>query len=303
MNMKYDVLTIGHISLDFNIDYLDNQIVEVGGAVIYSSAAAYALGHKVGAVTKLAQKDSERLSALVIPKEDIFCSDSEFSTSIRNKYFTADKERRACTCISQADPFDIKDIPQVDAEIYHFAGLIYGDFDGKLIKELAKKGKVAVDVQATLRHQDRNDGGRMYFEDWAEKKELLPYIDFLKTDAAEAEILTGCSDRKQAAKMLYDWGAKEICITHNTEVLAYDGKNYYTCPIKARNLSGRSGRGDTTFASYITERLHNDIATSLLWATATVSLKMEKPGALQVDRSAIEDYINQFYVEELNAIR
>ncbi len=301
--MKYDVLTIGHISLDFNIDYLDNQIVEVGGAVIYSSAAAYALGHKVGAVTKLAQKDSERLSALVIPKEDIFCSDSEFSTSIRNKYFTADKERRACTCISQADPFDIKDIPQVDAEIYHFAGLIYGDFDGKLIKELAKKGKVAVDVQATLRHQDRNDGGRMYFEDWAEKKELLPYIDFLKTDAAEAEILTGCSDRKQAAKMLYDWGAKEICITHNTEVLAYDGKNYYTCPIKARNLSGRSGRGDTTFASYITERLHNDIATSLLWATATVSLKMEKPGALQVDRSAIEDYINQFYVEELNAIR
>lgn len=301
--MKYDVLTIGHISLDFNIDYLDNQIVEVGGAVIYSSAAAYALGHKVGAVTKLAQKDSERLSALVIPKEDIFCSDSEFSTSIRNKYFTADKERRACTCISQADPFDIKDIPQVDAEIYHFAGLIYGDFDGKLIKELAKKGKVAVDVQATLRHQDRNDGGRMYFEDWAEKKELLPYIDFLKTDAAEAEILTGCSDRKQAAKMLYDWGAKEICITHNTEVLAYDGKNYYTCPIKARNLSGRSGRGDTTFASYITERLHNDIPTSLLWATATVSLKMEKPGALQVDRSAIEDYINKFYVEELNAIR
>ena len=300
--MKYDVLTIGHISLDFNIDYLDNQIVEVGGAVIYSSAAAYALGHKVGAVTKLAQKDSERLSALVIPKEDIFCSDSEFSTSIRNKYFTADKERRACTCISQADPFDIKDIPQVDAEIYHFAGLIYGDFDGKLIKELAKKGKVAVDVQATLRHQDRNDGGRMYFEDWAEKKELLPYIDFLKTDAAEAEILTGCSDRKQAAKMLYDWGAKEICITHNTEVLAYDGKNYYTCPIKARNLSGRSGRGDTTFASYITERLHNDIATSLLWATATVSLKMEKPGALQVDRSAIEVYINLFYVEELNAI-
>ncbi|MBQ8178651.1 MAG: ribokinase [Clostridia bacterium] len=301
--MKYDVLTIGHISLDFNIDYLDNQIVEIGGAVIYSSASAYALGHKVGAVTKIAPKDRERLSALVIPKEDIFVTDSEYSTSIRNKYFTADKERRACTCISQADPFEIKDIPDVDADIYHFAGLIYGDFDGNLIKALSKRGKTAVDVQATLRHQDRNDGGKMYFEDWSEKKQLLPYIDFLKTDAAEAEILTGCSDRKEAAKVLYSWGAKEICITHNTEVLAYDGKNFYTCPIKARNLSGRSGRGDTTFAAYITERLHSDIATSLLWATATVSLKMEKPGALQVDRSAIAEYINEFYEEELNAIR
>ena len=143
----------------------------------------------------------------------------------------------------------------------------------------------------------------MYFEDWADKKELLPYIDFLKTDAAEAEILTGEKDRKKAAKMLYDWGAKEICITHNTEVLAYDGKNYYTCPIKARNLSGRSGRGDTTFASYITERLTNDIPTSLLWATATVSLKMEKPGALQVERKDIEEYINTFFKEELDELR
>lgn len=300
--MKYDVLTIGHISLDFNIDYLDNQIIEIGGAVIYSSAAAYALGHKVGAVTKLAAEDKERLEALVIPKEDVFFVESKKSTSIRNKYFTADKERRACTCISQADSFEIEDIPNVDADIYHFAGLIYGDFDGKLIKELSKKGKIAVDVQATLRHQDASDGGRMYFEDWADKKELLPYVDFLKTDAAEAEILTGTSDRKKAAKMLYDWGAKEICITHNTEVLAYDGVNYYTCPIKARNLSGRSGRGDTTFASYITERLHNDIATSLLWATATVSLKMEKPGALQVKRDAIQEYINEFYKGELDAL-
>ena len=300
--MKYDVLTIGHISLDYNIDYLDNQIIEIGGAVIYSSAAAYALGHKVGAVTKLAKEDKDRLGALVIPKEDIFFIESAKSTSIRNKYFTADKERRACTCRSQADGFTISDIPNVDAEIYHFAGLIYGDFDGNLIKDLSKKGKIAVDVQATLRHQDPNDGGRMFFEDWAEKKDLLPYIDFLKTDAAEAEILTGTSDRRLAAKMLYDWGAKEVCITHNTEVLAYDGQNYYTCPIKARNLSGRSGRGDTTFASYITERLHSDIPTSLLWATATVSLKMEKPGALQVKREQIADYINEFFQEELNGL-
>lgn len=300
--MKYDVLTIGHISLDYNIDYLDNQIIEIGGAVIYSSAAAYALGHKVGAVTKLASRDKDRLDALVIPKEDIFFSESKCSTSIRNKYFTADKERRACTCISQADSFTLTDIPNVESEIYHFAGLIYGDFDGELIKALSKKGKIAVDVQATLRHQDPQDGGKMFFEDWKEKKELLPYVDFLKTDAAEAEILTGEKDRKKAAKMLYDWGAKEICITHNTEVLAFDGINYFTCPIKARNLSGRSGRGDTTFASYITERLSKDVPTSLLWATATVSLKMEKPGALQVGRNVIENYINDFFKEELNEL-
>ncbi|MFA5450343.1 MAG: PfkB family carbohydrate kinase, partial [Clostridia bacterium] len=221
MQKSYDTLTIGHISLDYNIDYLDNLIIEVGGAVIYSSAIARALGHSVGAITKLNKQDIARLDELPIPKEDIYFIPSAESTSIRNKYHTADKERRTCTCLGQGDPFTIKDIPNVKSKIYHLAGLIYGDFDGKLMKELAKRGKLAVDVQALLRHADRKSGA-MYFEDWADKMELLPYIDFLKTDAAEAEILTGIKDRAAAARTLYDWGAKEIVITHNTEVLVYD---------------------------------------------------------------------------------
>ena len=293
---KYDTLTIGHISLDYNIDYLDNQIIEVGGAVIYSSAAAYAGGYKVAVVTKVAPQDKDRLSAFVIDKDDIYYIPSSESTSIRNKYHTADKERRTCTCIGQGDSFKIEDIKDFDTEIYHFAGLIYGDFDGEIIKWASKRGKVAVDVQALLRHANR-ETGEMYFEDWAEKKEILPYIDYLKTDAAEAEILTGLQDRKEAAKLLHSWGAKEVVITHNTEVLAYDGNNFYTCPIRARNLSGRSGRGDTTFAAYITERQQENMEKALLWATATVSTKMEAPGPYKGKREDIVEYIHLMYPE------
>ena len=291
---QYDTLTIGHISLDYNIDYLDQQIIEVGGAVIYSSASAYAGGYRVGVVTKTAPVDRDRLKEFVIPEEDIFFIPSKKSTSIRNKYHTADEERRTCTCISQADPFTIDDIPDVDSSIYHLAGLIYGDFDGALIRALSERGRVAVDVQALLRHADPQTGS-MFFEDWKEKKEILPYIYYLKTDAAEAEILTGTSDRAEAARMLYSWGAREVVITHNTEVLAYAGGDIYTCPIKARNLSGRSGRGDTTFAAYITERSRADIPEALLWATATVSNKMEAPGPYRGKRADIEAYIAEFY--------
>lgn len=291
---SYDSLVIGHISLDYNIDYQDNMIVEVGGAVIYSSAAGYALGHKIGAVTKLNKHDIDRLSELVIPQDDIYFIPSISSTSIRNKYHTADKEKRTCTCLSQADSFTIEDIPNVNSKIYHFAGLIYGDFDLYLIKEMSKKGKVAVDVQALLRHSDKD--GNMYFEDWANKRDALPYIDYLKTDAAEAEIMTDTDDREKASKILYEWGAKEVLITHNSEVLVYDGKKTHTCPIKAHNLSGRSGRGDTTFSAYITERLNNNIEKSLLWATATVSLKMESPGPFRGSRDDIKKYIDEFYI-------
>ena len=293
---RYDTLTIGHISLDYNIDYQDNQIIEVGGAVIYSSAAAYAGGYNVAVVTKVAPQDKDRLSAFVIDKDDIYYIPSSESTSIRNKYHTADKERRTCTCIGQGDSFKIDDIKDFDTNIYHFAGLIFGDFDGEIIKWASKRGKVAVDVQALLRHANR-ETGEMYFEDWSEKKEILPYIDYLKTDAAEAEILTGLTDRKEAAKLLHSWGAKEVVITHNTEVLAYDGNKFATCPIRARNLSGRSGRGDTTFAAYITERQNESMEKALLWATATVSTKMEAPGPYKGKREDIVDYIHLMYPE------
>lgn len=293
--MKYDSIIIGHITKDINIDHEDNAVEICGGAVLYSSASAHALGHKVAAVTKLSENDVSRLEQFTIPKEDIYTTICEKSTTIRNKYFTADKERRSCVCLSRGTPFVMSDLPDgVDAEIYHFAGLIYGDYPDDMLIECAKMGKVAFDVQGCLRHADEKTG-EMFFEDWKNKLELLPYITFLKTDAAEAEILTGTSDRAEAARILHSWGAKEVLITHNTEVLAFDGENLFTCPIKARNLSGRTGRGDTTFAAYINERLNSDMKTALLYATATVSLKMETPGAFTGTRADVENYIKEFY--------
>ena len=38
-------------------------------------------------------------------------------------------------------------------------------------------------------------------------------------------------------------------------MLVYDGKDFFTCPVKARNLSGRTGRGDTTFGAYLAKRM------------------------------------------------
>lgn len=292
---NYDSVIIGHITEDHNIDHLDNEVHICGGAVLFSSASAHALGHNVAAVTRLAKKDEARLSEFTIPKEDVYPIFSESSTTIRNKYFTADKERRECRCLSLGDSFKCDDVPDdVCGKIYHLAGLIYGDFPDEMIKYFSKKGAVAVDVQGFLRHADK-ETGEMFFEDWKTKKEMLPYITYLKTDAAEAEIMTGLKDRREAAKLLYSWGAKEVLITHNTEVIAFDGNEIYSCPIRARNLSGRTGRGDTTFAAYINERLKGDIKKALLYATATVSLKMETPGPFKGTRADIDNYIAEFY--------
>ena len=41
----YDSILIGHITVDANTDHLGNTVKGPGGAVLYSSAAAKALGH------------------------------------------------------------------------------------------------------------------------------------------------------------------------------------------------------------------------------------------------------------------
>lgn len=280
-------------ALDHNIDYLGNERKELGGAVVASGFAAAKSGNKTALFTKLNPADADVEERFAASGADLYWKRSAATCSIRNQYFTADKEKRACTSMGVCDAFRFEELPDIDAGIYHFAGLVYGDFDGALFEEAARHGKVAVDVQCLLRHVEADK--TMAFHDWAEKKRYLPCIDYLKTDAAEAEILTGLTDRAEAAKLLYQWGAKEIMITHNTEVLIYDGKEIYTCPIKARNLSGRTGRGDTTFAGYITERQRADIPAALQYCTALVSLKMETPGPFMGTRQDVEDYIREFY--------
>jgi len=290
---KYDTFIMGHISKDENI-FQGKTVNEIGGAVVYSSCSAYAIGHKIGILTKLSFKDRKHLEIFSVPKENIIVLDSKNSTSIRNIYHTEDRERRTCTALSIADPFEIRDIPDnIESRIFHFAGLISGEFDNEMIKFLGNRGKIALDVQGFLRDVGKNN--EMIFRDWREKKEYLPHINYLKTDAVEAEIMTGVKDRKEAAEILFSWGAKEIMITHNEEVLIYNGKKYYTCPLKPQNLSGRTGRGDTCFSAYITERKDKKIEEALLFASALVSLKMEKPGPFKGTRDDVEDYISKYY--------
>lgn len=293
---NYDSVIIGPLSLDVMIDHHGNIEYLVGGAVIQSGYAAANTGHQVAVFTKLNPKDTDVYKAFAGCSADVYWQPSTTTTSIQNKYLTADQERRECHLLSACDQFRFEQLPPITSRIWHFAGLTVGDFDNSLIKSVAQKGKVAVDVQCLLRTVSTNN--ELVFRDWPEKLSYLPYIDYLKADAAEAAILTGTEDRKQAAKILHQWGASEIMITHNTEVLIYDGNQYYTCPIKAKNLSGRTGRGDTAFAGYINQRLTASIADSLLFCTALVSLKMETPGPFSKDRAAVQHYISQSYSTE-----
>lgn len=291
--MAFDTMIIGQVCLDTNTDFDGRTEHCYGGAVLYSGHAANAIGKKVAVVPKGNPETTDAEDAFKGSGITVFARNSEKSTLMENVYFTADRERRRSRCLAVIDPYTPEDIPDEQTKVYHLAGLCAGDISPELLVELSKRGDVAMDIQCMLRHVEPDQTLKLH--DWPEKTEYLKYVRYLKTDAAEAEILTGLTDREEAARLMYAWGAKEIVITHNTEVIAYDGKQIYRAPLKPRSLTGRTGRGDTTFAAYITERQNCSIQDALTFSAAMVSLKMETPGPFKGTRQDVLDYIKEFY--------
>lgn len=289
----YDTLVVGPVSIDHNYDHTGAGRTELGGAVVASGFAAANSQVRTAVFCKLNPEEADVEARFEKAPLDLYWAPSTHTCSIKNEYFTPDKEKRRCTSLGVCDTFRFEEFAHIPTKLYHFAGLVYGDFEESLFIEASRHAPVAVDVQCLLR-QVKPDHS-MVFEDWAAKRETLPYIHYLKTDAAEAERLTGLTDRKEAARQLHAWGAKEVMITHNTEVLTYDGQSLLTCPIRARNLSGRTGRGDTTFAGYLAARTRWPMRQALNYATALVSLKMETPGPYQGGYEAVLAYQKAFY--------
>ena len=195
-------------------------------------------------------------------------------------------DRRKVNLLAQADPFTIEDIPEVRTEIYNLAGLFVGELPNRLIADLHRRGaKIALDLQAMLR---RSENGRFSWRDWPAKRIHLPMITYLKADSLESEVVTGLSDRVEAAKLLHEWGAREVVISHSSEVIVYDGRQVCRAPFNPRNLSGRTGRGDTVFIAYQFRRLTHGIQDAIDYAAALCSIKMESPGPF---RGTIEDVL------------
>jgi hypothetical protein len=79
-------------------------------------------------------------------------------------------------------------------------------------------------------------------------------VDVVKSDAVEAEYLTGETDIYKAAKFFADMGPKEIVLTHKDGLLIYATVNLPISVLPVR-LDGRGRRSDTCIGTYVAMRL------------------------------------------------
>lgn len=268
---------IGHITLD-KVVTPEQSVSMPGGTAFYFANAMLSFDDiHFHLTTAVAESESQVVENLRQKGVAVQSLPTEHSVYFENIY-GENRNNRTQRVLAKARPFTVDSLKQVDANIYHLGSLLADDFPLETLQHLAAKGLVSVDSQGYLREVRGTD---VHPVDWAEKKEALQYIHFLKVNEHEMEVLTGTTHIRQAAEMLYQWGVKEVIITlGDLGSVIYDGENFYQIPAyKPHRIVDATGCGDTYMTGYLYQRSKGeDIETSGKFAAAMSSIKMECMG-------------------------
>jgi len=292
---SYDITFIGNYTKDTISDSHGVRVVD-GGAFNYGANVAVRLSLKTCAITRLSKQDTHVIERLETLGVDVFPQYTTESTQLRLVYPGENPDERQIFVDSSAGSFRVEQVANLKTRIAVIGASFRGEVGSDVLLVLKRRDtQIALDVQGFLR---TIRDGLLVAEPWPEKEQILPLVQFLKADIAEAEILTGSRDLRRAAEMLFNLGSKEIVLTHRHGVLVYDGRRFYEAAFYPSQLVGRSGRGDTCIAAYSCRRLDSDPAEAVIWAAAVTSLKMESNGPFSSSLQDVEGLIRRRYVQQ-----
>jgi sugar/nucleoside kinase (ribokinase family) len=288
----YDVVCIGNFTKDTIITPSGTRYVD-GGGMNYAAHAAAQLGFLVAVVTRLAQEDDRVVQRFSQAGIDCFPVYTPSSTLMCLNYPTENPDIRTLSVKATAGTITAAQVQDLKMKSAVIGSSLRGEVGMDVIRELkSRKVTVAADMQGFVRVL-RSE--QLVYEPWPEMKAILAQLDILKSDAVEAEFLTGEKDIFKAARFFADMGPKEIVLTHKDGLLILADGQFHELGFHPENLSGRSGRGDTCIGSYVAMRLKKPPLEAATWAAAVTSLKMEKMGLFDRPLAQVEAFIQTHY--------
>jgi sugar/nucleoside kinase (ribokinase family) len=273
----YDICCVGHITLDKVVT--PKAVVHMpGGTSFYFSTAIRNMDVNYTLVTALARKEMNIIADLRAKGTEVTVLPSTRTVYFENIY-PENQDHRIQRVSQKADPFTTEQLLRINAKIFHLGPLLADDMPVELIKALSEKAMVSLDVQGYLRKVENKDVCAI---DWPAKREALKYVHILKANESEMEVLTGQKDVRKGAKILFDWGVKEVVITLGSMgSVIYNGGIFYDIPAYKPTTSvvDATGCGDTYMAGYLSQRLNGStLKDSGEFSAAMATLKIESSG-------------------------
>lgn len=273
-----DICCIGHITLDKIITPKQTTYMPGGTSYYFSHGIRHLKDTKnYKLVTALAPSEYKAVEDMRAKGIQVEVLPSKKTVYFENIYGENqdDREQRV---LAKADPFTVEELKNEEARFFHLGSLLSDDFSLEVVKLLSSKGKLAVDAQGYLREVR---GEQVYPTDWKDKKEALKYIDILKVNEHEAEVLTGFTDPKQAAMQLAEWGVKEVLLTLGSlgSIIYAEGTFYKIPAYPPKDVVDATGCGDTYAMGYLYMRNKGaSYEEAGCFAAALSTIKLEKSG-------------------------
>jgi sugar/nucleoside kinase (ribokinase family) len=290
--LAYDVIYIGNYTKD-TIITPDGTRYTDGGAVNYAAHAAARLGLHVAVVSRLADEDVRVVEKWEQADIDSYITYVPESTCMKLEYPTYDPDIRTLSVTSIAGSIIAGDVEPIQSRAAVIGSSLRGEVGIDVIRVLREKHVlVAADMQGFVRVLQ---GRKLVYAPWPEMDATLAELDILKSDAVEAEFLTGEKDIYKAARIFSAKGPKEIVLTHKDGVLFYANGEFSEQAFYPAQMNGRSGRGDTCIGAYVAMRLFKSPVEAGVWAAAVTSLKMENLGPFTRSVADVEALIRAKY--------
>ncbi len=121
-----------------------------GGTAWYFSYALSKLDIRYLLVTRIAVAEMHYVNDLYKSDIEVNVQPSASTVYFENIY-GENKDERTQNVLAKADQFTIAQIQDINAHIFHLGPLLADDISIDLIKTLAAKGRVSLDVQGYLR--------------------------------------------------------------------------------------------------------------------------------------------------------
>lgn len=241
-------------------------------------------------VTKIGQESQEEVDHLRQMNIDVLSYSSPHSVFFENHY-GLNSNQRTQRVLAKAAPFTIEEMEPLVAEVFHLGSLLADDFSPEIVKFLAQKGCISIDVQGYLREVR---GEKVYAVDWKDMDAVLPYVDIVKLNEHEMYAIMHTNDPKIVAEKLASYGVREVIITLGSYgSLIYADKTCYEIPAYTpRKIVDATGCGDTYSTGYLYMRSQGaTFQEAGRFASAMCTLKLEHNGPFEGSLKDIETLI------------
>lgn len=244
-------------------------------------------------ITSIAESDMQAVEDMRERGIDVEVLPSRQTVYFENIYGENQNNRKQ-RVRAKADPFTIEKLSEAKADYIVLGSLLADDFPLEILRYLSGRGTLVVDAQGYLREvRDQ----QVFAVDWEDKLEALKYIDILKVNEYEIEVLTGESDQHRACEILAGWGVGEILLTLGSygSVVYVNGEFYDIPAYEPLRIIDATGCGDTYVMAYVLRRHLGDSPEEAgRYASAVASIKLEESGPFCGTEEEVRRRISRF---------